>query len=430
MKQMPNPQILLTYRLATAFKLVGVATAIFTGYITIWEFLPPFGRWWPAGLSAVVLLIIVYPWWTWFPEDQQPRIGHFVLILGLVWGIVTPNLELLQAVHQPYQDLFAYPQFVEILKFTPDQVNNIHGFGQMFMIIPIILAAWQYRLTGMLWSMPLAGLSFVLVAFMMPLDAFNWYFYAVRGFVLLGIALIVGLITWVLVEATRAEQKKLADANQKLAEQALVMEEFAASRERNRLSRELHDTLAHSISGAAVQLQAVQTLLKVDPASAADELGVARQQLKDGLAESRRAISMLRASSLDELGLVAALKQAAETVAERAQILLDFEISKLPHLTEVQEQAIFRIMTAAINNVERHSEATRMKIKLIQTDGQPALIVDDNGIGFDADTVPPSNRYGLVGMKERADLISTDLKLESSGSTGTTVTLFLPDPII
>lgn len=364
------------------------------------------------------------------PEADQARYSHMILVFGLVWGIVTPNLELLQSVHQPYQDLFAYPQFVAILKFTPDQVNNIHGFGQMFMIVPIILAAWQYRLKGMLWSLPLAGFSFALVAFLMPVDAFNWYFYAVRGFVLLGISLIVGLITWMLVEATRSEQQKLADANRKLTEQALVMEELAASRERNRLARELHDTLAHSISGAAVQMQAVQTLLKVDPLSAAEELGVARQQLKDGLAESRRAISMLRASSLDELGLDAALKQAAETICARAQMSLEFEVSKLPSFSEVQEQAIFRIMSAAINNVERHSEATMMKIKLIQSAGQPTLVVEDNGVGFNADIAPPSDRYGLVGMKERANLIYTDLKIESKQGNGTTVTLFLPEPSI
>lgn len=427
MTEMPNSQILLTYRLATFFKLIGVMTGITTGYITIWEWLPPFYRWWSAGLGALILLLALMPWWKLFPVTQQPKIAHRFLILSLIIGIVTPNLELLHATIQPYEDLFAYPQFVEILKFTPDQVNNIHGFGQMFMIVPLILAAWQYRLRGILWGLPLAGLSFILVAFFMPFEAFNWYFYAIRGFVLLGIALIVALITWMLVEATRAEQEKLALANRKLAEQALVMEEFAASRERNRLARELHDTLAHSISGATVQLQAVKTLLKVDPEAAGQELVVAQQQLKDGLAESRRAISTLRASSLEELGLAGALTHEAEKISQRSGIKLDVNLGQLTPLDPTREQAIFRIVTSAMNNVERHSEATHMKIKLIRESGKSALVVEDNGVGFDPLVGTPNGRYGLVGMQERAELIDAELQVNSRPKEGCEVLLFLPE---
>lgn len=427
MNEMPNSQILLTYRVATFFKLVGVSTAIFTGYLTIWEWSSPFYRWWSAGLSALLLLLLLIPWWNYWPENSRPKIAHLFLIFSLCWGIVTPNLELLHATFQPYQDLFAYPQFVAILKFTPDQVNNIHGFGQMFMIIPLILSAWQYRLKGILSALPLAGFSFVFVAFLMPHHAFNWYFYAIRGFVLLGIGLITALITWLLVEATRREQEKLAQANRKLAEQALAMEEFAASRERNRLARELHDTLAHSISGAAVQLQAVKTLLTVDPEAAGQELEVARQQLKDGLAESRRAISTLRASPLEELGLAGALTKEAEKISQRSQINVEISLLQLKPLDPTQEQAIFRIITSAMNNVERHAEATMMKVKLIQDGGRPALLVADDGVGFDLTHGQLEGRYGLVGMYERAGLIGTDLQVDTRPGEGCSVLLFLPE---
>lgn len=426
MTEMPNSQILLTYRVATFFKLIGVSIAIGTGSMVIGIWAPPFYRWWSAGAGALILLLLLVPWWRYWPEVHRPKVAHCFLILSLCWGIITPNVELLHATLQPYADLFAYPQFVEILKFTSDQVNNIHGFGQMFMIIPLILAAWQYRLKGILWGLPLAGLSFVLVAFLMPIDAFNWYFYAIRGFVLLGISLVVALITWMLVETTRSEQEKLALANRKLAEQALIMEEFAASRERNRLARELHDTLAHSISGAAVQLQAVKTLLKVNPEAAADELEVARQQLKDGLAESRRAISTLRASSLEELGLAGALTKAAEKVSQRSGIKFEIDLLELEPFDPSQEQAIFRIVTSAINNIERHSEATMMTIKLIQENGRSALLVGDNGVGFDPENDVREGRYGLVGMQERAELIGSGLQIHSRPGQGCSVTLFLP----
>lgn len=427
MLEMPNPQVLLTYRIATFFKLIGVTTAIMTGYITIWELLPPFLRWWFAGLSAIILLVLLIPWWHYRPVARRPKIAHRFFIASLCWGIITPNLELMHAVLQPYEELFAYPQFVAILKFTPDQVNNIHGFGQMFIIIPLILAAWQYRLKGILWTMPLAGISFVAVAFFMPIDAFNWYFYAIRGFVLLGIGLIAALITWMLVEATRREQEKLAHANRQLAEQALVMEAFAASRERNRLARELHDTLAHAISGTAVQLQAVKTLINIDPTAAAHELDVARQQLKNGLAESRRAISTLRASPLEELGLAGALTKAAETLHQRTGIEISVDLSRLPTLEPVQEQAVYRIITSAVNNVERHSQAQKMTLIATPKAGRTAICVQDDGIGFDGEEAAPDGRYGLLGMQERADLIGSDLQVDSRPNTGCTVTLFLPE---
>ena len=177
MDEMPNDQILLTYRLAALFKFVGVLTAIATGAITIWEFAPPFYRWWSAGLGAIVLLILLAPWWQWLTLKQPSKLAHRLLIFSLAWGLITPNLELLHAVYQPYQDLYAYPQFVEILKFTPDQVNNIHGFGQMFIIVPVIVATWQYRFKGMIWSLLLAGVGFVGVAFLMPFSALSLVFF-------------------------------------------------------------------------------------------------------------------------------------------------------------------------------------------------------------------------------------------------------------
>ncbi len=423
---MPNSEILFTYRLAAVFKLIGVITAVGVGYITIWEFGPTFYRWWSAGFSAIILLVLLAPWWDWLPVNNPEKLAHSLLIIGLGIGLISPNAELLHSVFQPYQDLYAFPQFVEILKFTPDQVNNIHGFGQMFIIVPVIVATWQYRLKGMLWVMPIAGISYVLVAFLMPIDAFNWYFYAVRGFVLLGICLVVGLVTWMLVDMMRAEQEKLSIANQKLAEQALMMEELAASRERNRLARELHDTLAHSISGATIQLQAVQTLIKVNSDEAVVELKDAQKHLKDGLAESRRAIAMLRDSALERLGLPKALEFEATKIAERSELNVDIQITEEMGLPELTEQAVFRIISSAMNNVERHANASQMSLHISRTSSSCTFQVSDDGKGFLVDAAPRDGRFGLIGMHERAELIGAELQIESQLNLGTHVTLIVP----
>ncbi len=296
----------------------------------------------------------------------------------------------------------------------------------MFIIVPVIVATWQYRQAGMMISLPIAALGFILIAFIMPADAFNWYFYAVRGFVLLGICLVVGLVTWMLVEMMKAEQDKLSIANQKLAEQALIMEELAASRERNRLARELHDTLAHSISGATIQLQAVQTLINVDAKAAISELEDARAHLKDGLAESRRAIATLRDSSLEEHGLAKALEQEANKIGARSQIQVETKLEADIALTDTAEQAVFRIMSAAMNNVERHANASKMVLHIQKRPNGYRFKVQDDGQGFVVNPQQHQGRYGLVGMRERAQLIGANLEIESVVGKGSEVILTIP----
>ncbi|MFT7585906.1 MAG: hypothetical protein ACI9EW_002335, partial [Cellvibrionaceae bacterium] len=105
MTEMPNSQILLTYRVATFFKLIGVSIAIGTGSMVIGIWAPPFYRWWSAGAGALILLLLLVPWWRYWPEVHRPKVAHCFLILSLCWGIITPNVELLHATLQPYADL-------------------------------------------------------------------------------------------------------------------------------------------------------------------------------------------------------------------------------------------------------------------------------------------------------------------------------------
>ena len=205
------------------------------------------------------------------------------------------------------------------------------------------------------------------------------------------------------------------------------MEELAASQERNRLARELHDTMAHSISGATVQLQGVQTLLGVDPDAAKAELKDARKQLKMGLAESRRAIATLRASPIEELGLRSALEKAARQLGERNQIDVQTALSLPVNLTHSQEQAVYRILTSAFNNIERHAAATKVLVKLEKEQSNLCFSVMDDGVGFDGQQGFSNGRYGLIGMKERAELINAKLEINSKIGIGTTVRLCLSE---
>ncbi len=203
----------------------------------------------------------------------------------------------------------------------------------------------------------------------------------------------------------------------------MMMEQLAVSRERNRLARELHDTLAHSLSGTAVTLQAINTLLKHDPDVAAEELLAAQTQIRDGLGEARRAITALRASPLEELGLAEAVRQRAQAIEARANLPIRCVVAVLPLMPADVAQAVYRIVEEALVNAEKHAQASQISLELTHAAGWLTLRVQDDGVGFVADEAWGNGRFGLMGMRERAELIKADFAVNSAPGQGTTLLL-------
>jgi signal transduction histidine kinase len=415
LEQRPPRVLLLTFIVAVCLKLVGLVVAMFSSLILVGDW--GFVRWWMAWVTSAVFLLLLSPWPSRWPD--RPQLAHVQLIAALTFAIFAPQIELIQSSWGPL-----VPAYLEQLGWFAEQVHDIHALGALFAMVPVVLASWQYGRPGMLLSLGLTGLLYVLLPFFIPPDTFTWILYGVRGFVMLGVTLILAFTVETLATAQKREQAALAQANQKLAEQAAVIEELAIGQERNRLARELHDTLAHSLSATAVQLQAVQTLLKVEPEAAATELGLAQQQVKDGLQESRRAINALRASPLEELGLAGALRQRAEHLGERAGLAVHCQVDEpLPPLPVLTEQTIYRTADEALLNVEKHAQASQVNLSLQQQDGCLILVIRDDGLGFTQEWVRRNGRFGLVGMKERAELIGGELTIESDLGQGTAVRL-------
>lgn len=422
----PPPKILLnTFRVAAALKLVGVLTALITGYLLLHEWMV--AKWAASLVLGFVLLIWLLPWPQLLPQ-RQARLAHVQLVTALFLAIVSPFLELTQSTWSSFERLMSLPLFISRLSWSVEQINNIHALGLLFVMVPVVLASWQYSFRGMWLSLGLAGLFYLITPLFLPPDAFTWGIYAVRGFVLLGTTLIVAFIVSTLATAQRREQAAVAAANRKLAQQTAVMEQLAISQERNRMARELHDTLAHSLSGTAVQLQAVLTLLKHDPEAATTELTEAQRQIRRGLEESRRAIGALRASPLEELGLAEAVRQRAHNLAERAQLTLHCHLDDmLPTLPPLTEQTLYRIAEESLLNVEKHAQASEVGVWFGQRSSvngnwyEVILEVWDNGVGFDVERAMSNGRYGLIGMAERTALVGADLQIESEPGKGTRV---------
>lgn len=218
---------------------------------------------------------------------------------------------------------------------------------------------------------------------------------------------------------------------QRLAEREETLERFATrtveaqEQERRRLAGEIHDGISQRVISLWYHLLAAEAALD-DPATVQRELAKARELATDALAEARVAIGGLRPFVLDDLGLGPGLESLARSVTG-VEVEVDVEPVDLP--THV-EASLYRIAQEALQNVVKHAEATSVLVRLAPVDGTVRLVVTDDGRGFDVDEVAPDaedrHLYGLVSMRERAEVIGATLQVTSRKGTGTTVEVLVP----
>jgi signal transduction histidine kinase len=275
----------------------------------------------------------------------------------------------------------------------------------------------------------LFGLSSALFEFMLlsstaelSLEQLRWSTVALVGRSML--AMFVAYILSSLIEEQRKQRYELAEANRKLIRYAATLEQLAISQERNRLARELHDTLAHALSGLAVQLDAITTIWDPIPPRAKAMLERALSITRIGLDETRRALQALRATPLEDLGLGLAIHDLAERMAERSGLSLDLDVPELMRgVSPEVEQCYYRVAQEAMENVLQHADAKRLSVSLRQQDAVLTLEISDDGLGFERETGADEDQFGLRGMRERAELIGGTLDVESRAGQGTTIRL-------
>jgi len=201
--------------------------------------------------------------------------------------------------------------------------------------------------------------------------------------------------------------------------------------ERNRIAREVHDTLAQGYVGVSVQLEVLSELLRTNKTDAAvRHLDAARQHVREGLAEARQSIWALRSQDTDEQNLPVKLRRSTENAnghGLEAAFSLYGAYRPMPPGTE---REILRIGQEAIHNVKKHAGAQHLSVQLEYGPAELALIVKDDGRGFESSNGAgsPAGHYGVTGMRERADLIGGTLEVTSELGTGTTVRLHLTTP--
>jgi PAS domain S-box-containing protein len=197
--------------------------------------------------------------------------------------------------------------------------------------------------------------------------------------------------------------------------------ELAASQERAHLARELHDSVTQALFSMGLTLRTLELLLETDPEAAQGKLVELRELQKDALAEMRTLIFELRPSSLESDGLVQALRTHATAVQRRTGLTIVVDAEPIDRLALEVEEALYRIGQEALHNVVKHANAQHAALR-IQSDGaRVKLSVTDDGVGFAPDQVPRGQHLGLIGMRQRVDLVGGELRVESRAGEGTLI---------
>lgn len=291
------------------------------------------------------------------------------------------------------------------------------------LIVPIVLVAWQYsfRVTLILVAITaFYDLPFIIIS-LGRIDLASIPFIGVP--ILRSIAIgTVGTIVNLSMKTQKEQRQKLIEANLKLSEHAHTLEQLAVSRERNRLARELHDTLAHTLSSQILTLEAMRISANPEDKELIQSLDQLIQNTRSGLTETRRALKDLRSKKLEDLGLSGALKNLVADAAGRANCAGTSTISEnLPALSTKTEQCMVRIAQEALENIARHANASNIELKLVQSQKKLILEISDDGQGFNQASIDKRERMGIRGMKERAAEAGGILKIITSPEKGTTI---------
>ena len=203
-------------------------------------------------------------------------------------------------------------------------------------------------------------------------------------------------------------------------------QELAALEERNRLARDLHDSVKQQLFATSMQLGAARETLEQDPATARAHLQEAEGLARQARDELTRLILALRPAALEGHGLAAALRAYVETWGRQSGIAAEVHIQGERALALPAEQALFRVVQEALANTARHSGAARVTVTLSFSQASTTLIVADDGCGFDLSAATPG--VGLASMRERLAAPGGRLRVESAPGAGTRVTAILGEP--
>ena len=397
--------LLPTLRLFGFLLLFAFPNSLFHSYLELFPGITS-----PIFISVMFVLEVIKLFFLFWPNLPR-QMGETFLPVGLVLGMLTPLLSI-------FFVLAVNPEWV-YTQLPRDALL-------FYFLIPLIFIAWQYNFKSILiYTGFLALIEFPLYMRLWDFQPNLWLLF--QGSIIRIVSyLVIGYFITYLVSAQRKQRDELAKANSQLLNYGHALEQLAESRERNRLARELHDTLAHYMSGTILQLNGAKTLWANDESKAKTMVSEAVQTLTEGLHETRNAIATLRSSPVENLGLTQSLEDLVTQCTEKLGLELNLMLEPIHYLPESIGQSIYHIAQEILHNVERHAEAKHLSVSLKKQGHHLLLVIEDDGKGFRLESIDKTKHFGLLGLDERAALLHGDVSIHSRPNQGTQVEVRIP----
>ena len=384
----------------------------------------------PERLFFLFLTLILVGMYIWALTDSPA--------LDSVWKVVlfTVLMNLHIALYWAAPWVYNHPRW--LAPFLVVQGLVALSMGLLVRVVGITFGLYP-GLIGLVIGMPTRRVWRVLaIGAFIGLSLLNYIFINGAGgalwWVLGTVPVVLFVIMYVLLylrqtEARAQAQSLLRDleaANRQLSEYAARVEDLTIAAERQRMARELHDTLSQGLAGLILQLEAVDAHLAGErPGRARDILQPAMQKARDTLTEARQAIDDLRRPAAHDLG--EAVRQEAEHFNSATGIVCEPQIELAAAVPDLVAETAVRAVAEGLTNVARHARAKSVSLRIVTILETKELQIEigDDGIGFDPEAVE-AGHYGLLGMRERVRLAGGSLEVRSAPGEGTHILVRFP----
>jgi len=216
-------------------------------------------------------------------------------------------------------------------------------------------------------------------------------------------------------EKAQALADELESANRQLSEYAARVEDLSIANERQRMARELHDTLSQGLAGLILQLEAADAHLTNNRLGKARSIiGNAMQQARATLADARRAIDDLRRPVLEDMD--SALRLEVSRFTEATGISCDYRSDPTQPVPDPIKETVVRAVAEALTNVANHARAQNVTVNVGMKEKNLSVTIQDDGVGFDASAIPPGH-YGLLGIRERVRMVNGSFEIQNDHGT-------------
>jgi len=280
--------------------------------------------------------------------------------------------------------------------------------------------------------------GFVAMAFYLSLSAVNFILllngeqFMVWVLPIVPTTVFVLMFVWLFDRQNKAREeaqnawRDLDVAHRQLTEYAAQVEDLTLANERQRMARELHDTLAQGLAGLVLQLEAIDSHLSRGNTTKAQAITQqAMDRARSTLADARRAIDDLRSGDLPDIDLETMVRAEADRFTAANGIPCELSIVLPPSLSDDVRECALRVVREALTNIARHAQAQHAALSFCPGDHTLDIELCDDGVGFDPAQIS-AGHYGLIGLQERARLIGGALSIESASGQGTTLRVQLP----